>query len=853
MIRFAFAAIILALFPPATIVGQGAKEVRGFVIDSLSGEPLANASLRIEGTSYAATTDDSGAFVLRCEGLPGERAYVRHIGYALREVPVRGGESSLRILLVPEAVELGGVVVRPKRSRYARRNNPAVDLIRRAIERKDYNRIEAAAQYKTAIYDRLTLGFAKTDTAIEDDILVRRLPFIRSYLDTSALTGNPALTLSVREQMSDYYYRRSPRSAKTVVRAVRREGLDRMLDDSGIIAGNFDEILKGVNIFDNDVNILLNRFVSPLSSALAVAYYKYFILDTLNVGSDRCVMLGFAPFNSESYAFTGYLYIVLDGTYAVRKAQLNVPRHINLNWVRRLRIEVEYARVDGDSLWAPRQEDLFADFMAMPGATELYAHRVRRFGPVDRAPKDADSVFALIGPVHISAGSGRRDDRYWSNARPVPLREKERAIGALQARLDSVALYRIATRTLGILIADYVPSHAKKDNSRFDFGPISSTYSSNYVEGPRFRIGGMTTAGLSPSLFASGYAAYGLADRKVKYLATLTYSFIPRDYHSKESPANNLSVLYGFDVSTPGQQFLSGNDNLILSQSVGQQITQMQYIRKAEIRYEKEWPNRLMLSLWARREDNRAAGDLQYINASDNRPAGNLSTAEIGLQLRYAPGERPYNGRDGRDAIFNLAKDAPVFRFSHRAGLRALGSDYTYHQTEAGIEKRIWLSSFGHVDAIARGGYIWNRLPFPLLIIPNTNQSAIIQPETFAMMRALEFVSDRYVSLFLTYYMKGWLFNRIPLLKRLQLREVLSFAGTYGRLSDKNNPSINPQGLYIFPEGSATFKKEPYIEVSAGIENIFNIVRIDYYRRLTYINSMNINRGGIRLGFRFSF
>jgi hypothetical protein len=766
---------------------------------------------------------------------------------------IPSGESELLIRLVPEAVELGDVVVRPKRIRYSRRNNPAVDLIRKVIERKDENRIEASDQYQMEIYDRLTLAFAKTDSSIEKDILVRKLPFIRNYLDTSALTGNPVLTLSIREQISDYYYRRSPRSAKTIVRASRHEGLDRMIDDSGILAGNLDEILRGVNIFDNDVNILLNRFVSPLSSVLGLTYYKYYILDSLKIGADSCVMLAFAPFNSESYAFSGYLYVLLDGTYAVRKVQLNVPRHINLNWVRRLRIDVEYSRSEGDSLWVPQQEDLFADFMAMPGATDLYAHRLRSFSAVDRAPKDADSVFALAGSVHVKAGSSRQDDRFWEDARHVPLREKERLIDDLHARLDSVALYRIMLKTLGILIADYIPSRAKKENSRFDFGPISSIYSTNYIEGSRFRIGGMSTANLFPRLFASGYVAYGLADRKIKYLATLTYSFLPREYHSKESPANSLSILYGFDVSAPGQQFLSGNDNLILSQSVGQRITQMQYIRKAEIRYEKEWPNRLTLSLWSRHENNRAAGDLRYIDAVSNIDVSDFSITEIGLQLRYAPGERLYNGRDGRDAILNLSQDAPIFRLSHRIGLKLLGGDYAYHHTELGVEKRIWLSSFGHIDAIARGGYIWDRLPFPQLIIPNTNQSAIIQPETFTMMRAMEFVSDRYISVFLTYYMKGWIFNRIPLLKRLQLREVLSIAGAYGHLSNKNDPTTNPRNLFLFPEGTNAFRSEPYIEVSAGIENILNIIRIDYYRRLTYLNRSDISLGGIRIGFRFSF
>jgi hypothetical protein len=420
-----------------------------------------------------------------------------------------------------------------------------------------------------------------------------------------------------------------------------------------------------------------------------------------------------------------------------------------------------------------------------------------------------------------------------------------------------IPAFRVIIKGAEILIADYIPTHPQKEKSRFDFGPMGSTFSTNYLEGFRVRVGGMTTANLHPQWFATGYIAYGNADRKLKYQTRLTHSFTPKAYHEKEFTVHNLSLTHEYDVYIPGRRFLyTDHDNIALSLNVGGTVTKMQYIRKTELRYEKEWQNNLSVSLWAKHENNEAAGALEYLRyGADGRlsPAPDFSTSEAGLQLRYAPGEKPYNGRKGRGSVFNLSKDAPIFNLSHQVGVRGAGGEYGYHHTEGGVEKRFWLSSFGHIDAIWRAGYQWSRVPFPLLILPNANPSVTIRPETFSMMRPLEFVADRYTSLFLTYYMKGWILNRVPLVRWLRLREVVSVSALYGGLSGKNNPQLNPEGLFTLPEGTSPIGSTPYIEASFGLDNIFRVLRIDYYRRLTYLNNPHINKSGFRVGLRFSF
>ena len=842
----------------SALYAQSITSASGIVRDSVSGEPLSYVSVMFENSTIGAMTDDDGAFSLRNDkGLT--RLVVSSLGYDNKVVNLKAGQknNALNVLLRPASFEIAEVVVKPKREKYSRKDNPAVELIKKVIEHKNDNRIEAKDEYQSEVYEKLSMSLDDFNPNLEKNKFLKKFKFIKNYLDTSEFNGKPILTISVRETLSDQYYRKQPKAEKTITKAKRQQGIDKTLDDGGAITSNLEEIFKGVNIFDNNINILLNRFVSPLSSTLAVSYYKYYIMDTVDVAGDKCVDLAFVPVNSQSYGFTGRLYITLDGNYAVKKFLLDTPANINLNWVDKLRIEQEFKRMP-DSTWVLAGENTYVNFYIVKGAQQLYAHQLRNFDKYRFDVQDADSIFGLLGPIHELPEATAQTDTFWIHNRHVPLKEKESALDDLLAQLRKVPAFNVIIKTAEILITGYIPTTADKDKSKFDFGPMNTTFSANHLEGFRMRVGGMTTANLSPHWFGSGYLAYGVNDRKLKYNAKLTYSVNKKKYHEGETPMNNISAIQEYDVYTPGQDFLfTSKDNMFVAWKVGEPVTLMQYIRKTMLQYQKEWLNGLTLTAWARNENNEAAGTLRYDRYNADGTLTNLKSftnTELGAQLRFAPGERAYNGRTGKESLFNVSKDAPIFKASHQMGLKnVLGSDFNYNHTEVSAEKRIWLSSFGHIDALVAAGKVWDKVPFPLLIMPNTNQSITIQPQAFNMMRALEFVSDQYVSFYFTYYMKGWILNRIPGVKWLRLREVISFSGFYGGLTDKNNPALDPTGLYRFPEGTSPMGRTPYLEASVGLENIFKILRIDYYRRLTYLDQPNIKKGGVRIALRFSF
>lgn len=861
MVRFIRYIILIALLQAVAGIflshAQSFTSASGIVKDSITGEPLPFVSVYFDGSTIGAMTDDNGTFTLQ-----NNQGYTKlaaaSLGYDTKFIDLKPGKKNdnLEVLLKPTAFEISEVVVKPKREKYTRKDNPAVELIKKVIAHKNDNRIEAKPEYQTEVYEKLSLSLDNFNPNLDKNKFLKKFKFIKNYLDTSEFNGKPILTVSVRENLSDFYYRKSPKAEKTIVRAKRMQGIDKTLDDGGGITSNLEEIFKSINIFDNNIPILLNRFVSPLSSTLATTYYHYYIMDTLDVGGDKCVDLAFVPANSESYGFTGRLYITLDGNYAVKKVLLNTPADINLNWVDKLRIEQEFKQMP-DSTWVLDQENTFVNFYVVKGTQQLYAHQLRNYDNYNFNVQNADSVFGLLGALHVLPEATVQPDTFWIHNRPIPLKEKEDALKDLLGQLRKVPAFNAIIKTAEILITGYIPTANDKKVTKFDFGPMNTTFSANHLEGFRMRVGGMTTANLNPYWFASGYLAYGTNDRKIKYNLKLTHSFTKKEYHEGENPVNNLSFIQEYDVYTPGQDFLfTSKDNIFVAWKVGEPVTKMQYIRKSVLQYEKEWLNGLTWKSWIMNQNNEAAGTLQYIKRDES---GNLyhikdfTTSEIGTQLRFAPGERAYNGRSGKESVFNLSKDAPVFKLSHQLGIKGvLGGDYNYNHTEISAEKRIWLSSFGHIDAQVKAGKVWDKVPFPLLILPNTNQSVTIQPEAFHMMNALEFVTDQYVSFNATYYLKGWILNRIPGIKWLRLREVLSFNMIYGGLTDKNNPTLTP-GLFLLPDGTQPLGSTPYMECSVGLENIFKILRIDYYRRLTYLDHPDIKKGGIRIALRFTF
>lgn len=835
-------AFLAAVFAAPESRGATTQTVSGVVVDSITGEPVPYAAVLLTATDRGALTDADGFFSLTT-ARPFKGVQVSVMGYSTKTVARPRPGERMRIELVPTGMKLAEVVIKPKKEKYSKKNNPAVDLMRRVRAGAEKNAPERNPWYNYDKYERITLAL---DDVSEDGALVRKFPLLKEHMDTSALTGRPILNVALREKSSRVSYRRDPESRKELVAGLRHEGIDDMLDPAATQA-LYEDLLREVDIYGNDIPLVRNRFVSPLSR-IAPDFYKYYITDTVTVGADSCVVLTFVPHNPASTGFVGRLYVDKnDSTALVRRIEMNIPADINLNYINNLKIVQEYERApDGSRLKTLDDMVLEAGFFS--NGNQLYARRVDKYANHDFNEPADKGVFSLMAPSTVIGGASARSEEWWSRARLSAPSGAEKSVGKMMTGLRQNKFFYWTEKIVKVLATGYIQTGPQ---SRYDLGPVNTLVSYNDLEGVRFRVGGMSTANLSPRFFTREWVAYGLRDHRWKYSVELEWSFRDKTYHSREFPIHAFRATHSYNVDMLGQHFRYTNpDNVFLSLRSSKD-DMMTYQRLSKLDYILELENNFSVEAsvaHSRQEESRL---LRFTDGYGNS-LGHLTTAGISLKLRYAPGEKFFQTKSARIPI-NL--DAPVIELSHTfAPAGILGNRWGLNVTELRFSKRFWLSAFGKVDVVLKGGHIWNTSAFTNLLIPNANLSYTIQPESFSLMKALEFLTDSYAQWDLTYWGNGILFNLVPGLKKAQLREVVNFKGVWGHLSSRNMPWRHPS-LPQFPVGAMPrpMTDTPYMEASVGLDNIFRILRLDYVWRLTYRSTPGVDHSGLRLMLHFTF
>lgn len=827
--------------------------IKGVVTDSITGERLPYVSLIFKGTTIGTATDGDGNFSFSAL-TDVKNLEVSYLGYDTKEVKVIPGKTNnLKIKLAPNGITLNEVVVKPKKEKYSKKENPAVKFVKQVIASRESNDPRNHDYFQYDQYEKMVFGMNDYHPKPKKNGKPGKFDFLIDFVDTLDV-GTTILPVSEKEKVESVYYRKEPKSEKRIVKGNKSSGVDEIFSRDGI-QQFLNEVFREVDIFKNDIPLFLQRFVSPLST-IGPNYYKYYLLDTLNVNGQKCVDLGFVPFNSETFGFTGHLFVTLDSTFFVQKAILNVPKDINLNFVSGMTIEQTFERTP-DSTRIITKDDINVNFKLSEKSKGMYARRLNIYSNHSFDEPDAERalVFKESAPVITLKDAYQQSEDFWTSNRPEEaIKKNPNSVEKLMAKFRSVPIFYITEKVVSVLVSGYIPTNKDPLKSKFEFGPMNTAISGNAIEGARFRVGGTTTTAFSRNLFFDGYMAYGTKDEKLKYDALVEYSFNDRKEYRKEFPLNSIRLEYMYDINQLGQQYMyASKDNMFLAWK-RQKDTRATYLRQAELTYYHEHYNGLAYGAVIR---NRREYATEYAVFDRIGPDGAISPVksydmtELELKFRYAKDEKFYQTRNLR---YPITFDALIFNFSHvMAKKDLLGSSYDYHRTDIGIQKRFWFSAFGYVDLITKAGKVWNKVPYPLLILPNANLSYTIQPESYTNMNAMEFISDEYASWDLTYYMNGNLLNRLPLVKKLKWREVFCFRGLWGHLTDKNNPMNGGEGLYLFPNGSYTLGKAPYMEASIGIENIFKFLRLDYVWRLNYRDHPGIQTKGVRFMMRMSF
>ena len=733
-----FSVIVMSLV--SMVASAATTRIKGVVVDSISREPVPYAAVYLAGSNRGMMSDGEGRFDISTD-----RAFkslrVSSMGYRTKEIAPRlGMTTDIVIEMLPTGIELGELTIKPKKEHYSKKNNPAVAFVERLKKRQELTNPRRNDNYGYDKYERITLGLNNFDPQNNEEgkggWMLRKFPFLSEHIETSEVSGNKILNLALREKASSVYYRHNPESEKELVRGMKQTGIDQILDPQSMQVF-YEDVLREIDIYGNDINILQNRFVSPLSR-IGSDFYKYYLSDTVTIDSVRCVELSFVPHNPRSFGFTGRIYVPEnDSTMFIKRIVMNVPHDINLNFIDHLYIVQDYERApDGSRLKV--KDDMTVEASVIPGTQGMYARRNTAYANHTFEPAPDAGIFDRPGRQLLSANIYNKDESFWNENRYVAISSAENSVGRLMERMRAVPLYYWTEKVIKILVTGYIST---ADPSKIDIGPMNTTISGNSVEGVRLRAGGITTANLSKRWFGRGYVAYGTKDRKWKYLGELEYSFRDKNYHSREFPVHSLRATHLYDVDMLGQHYLFTNpDNVFLSLKRKSDY-QMTYHRVSKLEYTLELENNFSVVAGIHNIRQEATKYMPFVYG-DGRFAGHFTTTSFDIQLRYAPGEKFYQSKTHRYPI-NL--DAPVFVLSHTVAPGGFaGNRLTLNKTELSVQKRVWFSAFGYVDMIARGGHVWSRAYYTNLLIPNANLSYTIQPESFALMNPMEFINDSY-------------------------------------------------------------------------------------------------------------
>ncbi len=821
--------------------------VQGVVTDAVNKQPLQFVSVVLKG-GRGTVTDSLGKFTLRSTGTIAI-VQVTYVGYKtiLKNI-TPGTTQTINFELETDPKAINNVTVTTnKRAPYRNKGNPAVELIKRVIENKSVNRTDNYNYVQYDQYEKMEVSISNVSDKLTNSKLLKNYKFLFENRDTTKVAGKSLLPVYLEETLSKKYFRKKPEKTKTIIEGEKRVNFGEYIDNAGV-SSYLNRLIMDVDIYDNDIPLFTYQFLSPIAD-LAPTFYMYYIRDTItDANGQKLIKLYFTPRNTNDLLFRGNMWITLDGNYAVQKMNMFLSKNANLNFVRELHMDLDFEKSEDNRYHLSRSNIMADASVTKNSGSGFFGERTVSYKNFQINKALPDSVYDGTATVKL-AKVAELPDSFWVRNRHDTLTKTEAKIYSNIDSLEKMPSFRRTLAFVSFLLAGYTSV------GWFDVGPAAAFYSFNPVEGFKLRLGGRSTPKLSKRIYFEGYGAYGFKDERWKYFLNTTYSFNNKSIY--EFPLNFIRVGYQHDTKIPGQelQFVA-EDNFLLSFKRGKNDKWL-YNSNFKIDYVHELPNRLSYTLGFKNWKQEPAGAIVYnkvVNGSTVN-VDNLITSEFSGELRWAPNEQFYQGKVYRIPIINKY---PIFTLRFIAGVKGLfNSQYNYQNINGRVEKRVYMSQLGYSDVVLEGGYIFGKLPYPLMTIHRANQTYAYQLNSYNLMNFQEFVSDHFAAFTIDHHFNGLFFNRIPLLKKLKLREVVSLKMLYGGVRDENNP-VNDPSLIKYPtfEGVPTtfsLNKKPYVEGSVGIANIFKLIRVDLVKRFNYLDNPYVASLGVRARFKFDF
>ena len=838
--------IVVLIFSinPKPAVAQKMTRVRGTVIDAKTKEPLPFVNIVFEGKNIGTTTDYNGKYSIDTQW-PSNRLIASYVGYKKQyKNIIKGKNQVVNFQLETNTIILDEAVIIAKKKRYRNKNNPAVELIKKVVKNKNLNRKDHLDYYQYDKYEKIEFDLNNITEKFRKKKVFNKFQYIFNYVDTAHINGKPYLPVFLKETKSEVFYRKKPKAEKEYIKGQKQIGFHDYIDDEGV-GFMIDNMYQDVDIYSNNITLLTNQFISPISN-IAPAIYKFHIIDTLDVNGINCINLAFQPRNNQDFAFKGNLYITNDDKYSVVKVDMRVTEDINLNFVNDLQIIQEFSFIN-NTVWMVTRDEIIIDFNIGKKGTGMFGKKTVFYNNYVFNKEIPDSIFKGIENKIFVEGYNKKDDTFWQENRITKLTKQEENIYVMVDSIKNVPAFKRTMDVIMLLVAGYW------NFNKIDIGPVNTFYSFNDIEGFRLRIGGRTSDKFSKTFRLDGFVVYGFKDNQFKYSIRATQSLNKKPL--KESPRHTIMAMYQRETNFPGMEMMFINeDNFFLSFKRGV-ADKILYYDMFNIEYYKDWGNNISTTINLKHTIQKAGGNWGF--TYDDYTMNDITSSEIITKIRFAPNEKFYQGMDYKIPVITKY---PIFQLTYTQGLKGVfGSDFQYSKLKFNFFKRFYLSPIGFTNFEVEAGKVFaDAVPYTNLYIHRANQTYSYQLRSYNLMNFLEFVSDEYAALFVEHHFNGFILNKIPLFKRLKWRTIISAKGIYGGLTDANNPE-KTEGLMNFPTDESgnpttfTLSAKPYVEVSVGIGNIFKFFRVDLVKRMTYLDNPYVQEYGIRARFKFDF
>lgn len=798
----------LMWFMTVTVMGQSTR-VRGRITDAETGEVIPLVNVVFKGTTTGITTDFDGMYSLETRETVSE-LQVSFVGYEPQTVKVNPKSfNAIDFKLIPITFDLDEVKVRPG-------ENPAHAILRRVSANKWRNNPDEIKGYNCTTYTKMELDITNINPWFKNKKLQKNFGFIFNNMDTSVITGKSFLPVMISEATADYYHRKSPSFSREVIKASRISGIE----EDYSLAQFTGHLHANINFYDNYISIFDVKFASPLSDH-GLLYYKYFLVDSMQMEGRKTYKIRFHPKGLSTPVLDGEVNID-SALWALRSANVKMMKGSNVNWVRHLVFENKN-RLVNDSVWFPEQDRIFADFsIVMSDSSKILSflgHRQIDYTGVQIDAPIPSDVMKMDNDIVISPNVLKNDESYWDSIRPYELSDKEKKIYGMVDSIKNVPLYQTLYTVLQTVLGGYY------DTKYVGIGPYYKLLSFNKLEGVRFQAGLRTTTDFSRKIRLNGYGAYGTKDNKVKGGGGIEYLF-------REMPTSKLTASFKHDAVQLGAGFNALTEGNILSSIFSRgNNDRLSIINQGDVALEHEWRHGVSNTVSAQIRTIFPSKYVPFVRP-DGSPLKSVQSLALQVQARFSYNEIVV--RRGFDK-FSLGSDYPILGIDASLGVKGtFKDDYEYYRVGATIFYDLSIPPIGTSKFVINGGKIFGKVPYPLLKLHEGNATYFNDPYAFSCMNYYEFASDLWLSMIYEHHFKGFFLGKIPLMKRLQWRELFTFKAVVGTLEDRNNGSLpNTEAILRFPEGMSSVSK-PYFEAGFGIENIFRIFRVDAVWRLSH-------------------